>query len=122
MIVGRNKEHGLDNIIRDMKKYTAVKIIEAIKMNDQESRRELLMWLFEKAGRKNSNNTRYQFWQQNNQPIMLGKESKVNQVVDYIHNNPVVAGIVRYPDEYLYSSAANYARKPDCVLSDVIVI
>jgi putative transposase len=57
------------------------------------------MWLFERAGKKNSNNTNYQFWQQNNQPIMLTKESKVYEIVDYIHNNPVVAGIVRFPDE-----------------------
>ena len=27
----------------------------------------------------------------------------------YIHNNPVKAGIVKHPEEYLYSSARNYA-------------
>jgi putative transposase len=121
MIIGRNKEQGLDGIIRDLKKFTSTQIIEAIRHNPQESRKELFMWLFGRAGKKNSNNTNYQFWQQNNQPIMLTKESKVYEIVDYIHNNPVVAGIVRYPDEYLYSSASNYARKPECVL-DVIVI
>ncbi len=28
--------------------------------------------------------------------------------LDYIHNNPVKAGIVWSPDEYVYSSASNY--------------
>ena len=28
--------------------------------------------------------------------------------VDYIHNNPVVAGLVEKPEDYLYSSARNY--------------
>lgn len=28
--------------------------------------------------------------------------------LDYIHNNPVKAGIVRLPEEYIYSSASNY--------------
>ncbi len=33
----------------------------------------------------------------------------------YIHNNPVKAGIVEKPEDYLYSSARNYASK-DAVL------
>jgi putative transposase len=35
-------------------------LIEAIKNNQQESRRELLLWLFER-GKKNAHNTHYQF-------------------------------------------------------------
>jgi len=31
------------------------------------------------------------------------------QKLDYIHNNPVVAGIVDAPENYLYSSARDYA-------------
>jgi putative transposase len=58
LIIGRNKEPALESIVRDIKKYTAVKIIEAIKNNPGESRRELFLWLFEKAGRNNTNNTR----------------------------------------------------------------
>jgi hypothetical protein len=46
-------------VIRDIKKYTSVKIIEAIENNPQESRRELLMWLFEKAGIHNPKNNKY---------------------------------------------------------------
>ncbi|MGK7391842.1 MAG: hypothetical protein ACNS60_15935 [Candidatus Cyclobacteriaceae bacterium M2_1C_046] len=33
----------------------------------------------------------------------------IDQMLDYIHNNPVEAGIVLSPEEYLYSSAKNYA-------------
>jgi len=29
--------------------------------------------------------------------------------LNYIHNNPVEAGIVERPEEYIYSSAKNYA-------------
>jgi hypothetical protein len=36
--------------------------------------------------------------------------------LDYVHNNPVHAGIVRYPEQYLYSSAGSYARLRDNVL------
>lgn len=60
MIIGQDSGRKLEDIVRDLKKYTSVKIVEAIKNNPQESRRELFIWLFERAGSANSNNTRYQ--------------------------------------------------------------
>jgi REP element-mobilizing transposase RayT len=39
-------------LLRDFKKFTAKKIIEAIENNPQESRREWLLWMFERAGKK----------------------------------------------------------------------
>jgi hypothetical protein len=33
----------------------------------------------------------------------------VREKLEYIHNNPVRAGIVELPEHYLYSSARNYA-------------
>jgi putative transposase len=121
MILGRNSDQNLEDIIRDIKKYTSVKLIEAIKEHQQESRRELLLWLFEKAGKSNSNNTRYQFWQQHNHPIELATNEMIDQRLNYIHNNPVEAGIVLSPEHYLYSSAINYAGLPE-KLVDVILI
>jgi putative transposase len=121
MILGRHGEESLEGIIRDIKKFTSRKIIEAIRENPQESRRELLLWLFERAGHHNQNNTQFQFWQQNNQPIELGTDEKVDQIVHYIHENPVKAGIVCSPEDYLYSSAMNYANMPEKLL-DVILI
>jgi hypothetical protein len=43
------------------------------------------------------------------------------QKLNYIHNNPVEAGIVLSPEHYLYSSAVNYADLPEKLL-DVILI
>lgn len=34
------------------------------------------------------------------------------QKVNYIHNNPVKDGLVGQPEEYLYSSARIWQRKP----------
>jgi hypothetical protein len=42
------------------------------------------------------------------------------QRIDYIHNNPVEAGIVLSPEEYLYGRALNYARKPEAL--DVMLV
>ena len=79
------------------------------------------MWLFKRAGCYNPHNTHYQFWVQHSHPIELNTEEKLNQRLDYIHNNPVVGGIVRYPEEYLYSSAGNYAKLPDNVLEVILI-
>jgi REP element-mobilizing transposase RayT len=121
MILARHGQQRLEDVIRDIKKFTSVKIIEAIENNVQESRREILLWLFERAGTHNSNNTRYQFWQQHNHPIELNTNEKLEQRLNYIHQNPVAAGLVRFPEEYIYSSAGNYARLPE-ILLDVILI
>jgi putative transposase len=121
MIVARHGKQNLEHVIRDIKKYTSSKIIEAINNNPHESRRELLMWLFERAGTYNPHNTHYQFWEQHSHPIELNTEEKLNQRLDYVHNNPVVAGIVRYPEDYLYSSAGNYAKQPENMLEVILI-
>jgi putative transposase len=61
LIISRNASHALEDIMGDMKKFTAHKIIGAIMDNIQESRKEWLLEMFEKHGRINSNNTKYQF-------------------------------------------------------------
>jgi putative transposase len=39
----------------------------------------------------------------------LTTNEMIDQRLNYIHNNPVEAGIVLTPEDYLCSSAANYA-------------
>jgi putative transposase len=45
----------------------------------------------------------------------------IDQRLDYIHNNPVEAGIVLSAEDYLYRSAINYAGLPEKLI-DVILI
>ena len=66
--------------------------------------------MMRKAGNKNSNNEKYQFWQQHNQPIVLHNNDILEQKLNYIHNNPVEEGFVENPEDYLYSSARDYAE------------
>jgi putative transposase len=121
LIIGRHGDPALEAIIRDLKKFTASAIIKAIKNNPAESRREFLLQQFEAAGGANSNNKRYQFWQQHNHPVELNTNEMIDQRLDYIHNNPVEAGIVLSAEHYLYSSAVNYAGLPEKLI-DVILV
>lgn len=102
------RENKLENIVRDMKSYTAKEIYEAIITNPLESRKDWLLSMMRKAAEKNCNNVNFQFWQQHNKPIELFNNKMIDQKLDYLHNNPVVEGIVDYPENYLYSSARDY--------------
>jgi hypothetical protein len=64
--------------------------------------------LFEFFGKKNSHNSKYQFWQQNNHAFDLFTNKFIDQKVDYIHNNPVEARIVIEAHHYVYSSANEF--------------
>ena len=92
-----------------MKKHTSKTILSSIENNIQESRKNWMLWIFKKAGEKNSNNKNHQFWQQDNRPIMLSTNEMVIQRLDYIHNNPVTERLVNEPEHYIYSSAVDYA-------------
>jgi len=105
-IVARAKEgHLLQDIVRDLKKFTSRKLLKAIEENDQESRKEWMLAIFKKAGSYNSNNSHYQFWRQDNKPIELQTGEAMGKAVDYIHANPVKEGIVSQAEHYQYSSA-----------------
>ena len=104
-----SEEELLSGILRDMKSFTSSHLKKAIEENPQESRKEWMISMMQKAGKNNSNNNGFQFWQQHNQPIELFTKKVIQQKLEYIHNNPVVEGFVEKPEEYLYSSAKDYA-------------
>jgi REP element-mobilizing transposase RayT len=102
------QHHNLSDVLRDFKKYTSKQLLQAIASYPQGSRKEWMLALFQQYGAQNSRNSYHQFWQQDNQPKELYTERFSQQKLDYIHNNPVEAGIVDKEEEYLYSSARDY--------------
>jgi len=108
LIASAKEGFELVNIIRDLKKYTSKTIIANIESNMQESRKDWMIWMFKRAGAKNSNNKVYQFWQQDNHPIALSTNEMIDQRLNYLHENPVVSGLVTEAQYYKYSSAVDY--------------
>jgi REP element-mobilizing transposase RayT len=104
--------HKLEDIIRDMKSYTSRHIRKYMEHNPQESRKKWMLEMMKKAGVKKSNNKDFQFWQQHNHPIELSNNEIIQQRIDYIHENPVKAGLVENPSDWLMSSARDYEGKP----------
>jgi putative transposase len=108
-LIIRAKESNIDVVLGRLKEYTSKHLQKSIEENQQESRKEWLLWLFERAGQKSSNVKGRQFWQHNNKPIELWSSDVIDQKVDYIHNNPVAAGFVVEPWDWKYSSAKDYS-------------
>ena len=103
-------------LMRDFKGFTSRKLLKTIEDNPQESRKEWMLWLFERAGKKNSNVKQRQFWQQNNNPIEIWSLKVFEQKLNYIHQNPVETGFVTDPVDWKYSSARNYGNDDHTVL------
>ncbi|MBT3302854.1 MAG: transposase [Bacteroidetes bacterium] len=108
LIISRNAKDELAGIVRDFKKFTSSMIIKAIQ-EKPESRRNWMLWIFKSAGQKNPNNKNFQVWQQDNHPEELISNKFIDQKLDYIHNNILETGIVENAEDYLYSSARDYA-------------
>src|SRR5665213_261310 len=119
------KENNVSDVLGDFKKFTSKQIMKSIVEHPGESRKECLpdlviqagmVQIFKKAGESNSRNTYHQFWQQDNQPKIIFTPHFAAQKLEYIHNNPVEAGIVEKAEEYIYSSARDYYYGKQCGL------
>lgn len=108
LIFGDKEQFGHSELLRDFKKFTSGKILEAIIDNRQESRKSWMLERFRNAGQKRSNISTYQLWRHDNHPIEVYSPHITAQKLNYIHQNPVRAGFVEKAHHYLYSSASAY--------------
>jgi REP element-mobilizing transposase RayT len=104
----RSDREKLSDTIREFKSFTAKKMLEAMQ-TEAESRREWMLNLFEFSAKQHKRNEQYQLWTHENHAEIIYSNKFIDQKINYIHDNPVRAGIVEHPEDYLYSSARNYA-------------
>jgi len=87
MLCKASEEESLSNVMRDFKKFTSKQIIKTI-IEYPESRREWMLSYFKH----------------------VYSNSFIRQKINYIHRNPVVEKIVSESEDYVFSSARNYAE------------
>lgn len=61
----------------------------------------------------NAKDRMYQIWERNPLTIDLFSPKVFHQKIEYVHYNPVKAGLCLHPDDYYYSSAKFYATGID---------
>ena len=84
---------------RDFLKYTAGKIKADLRRHHPNVFEQFFV---------DAKDRKYQIWERNALSIELRSHSVFLQKLNYIHHNPVRAGLCRLPEEYKYSSARFY--------------
>jgi len=98
----------LSHILRDFKKITSKEITAKI-LEIGESRREWLLNKFAFEAKRTGRAKNYKLWRDDNHAICLEKSEWVLQRLNYIHQNPVRQMVVNNPEDYIFSSAIDYA-------------
>lgn len=121
-LIARAKDGNLGDIIRDLKAHTARQILASVQQ-EPESRREWMLSVFRFAAGAHARNTHYQLWTHENHVVFMNPmiPDIFTQRLNYIHQNPVRAGLVTNADDYLYSSALNYTRGQGLIEVDVLL-
>jgi REP element-mobilizing transposase RayT len=110
LIVSVDDGYSISAFVRDCKKFTAKRILDDLESNNTESRKEWMLHQFKYYASRHSRNEQYQLWSHDNHFIELFSSAVIQQKIDYIHQNPVRTGLVYRAEDYVYSSASNYAE------------
>ncbi|MDM8000491.1 MAG: transposase [Dehalococcoidia bacterium] len=106
LVLQTSSKGNVSEIMRDFKKRTAKEIVKLLK---EERRTEVLSVFAEAAKRYHPNENRvYQVWEDRFDDVAVYSDKVLRTKIEYIHNNPVKAGLSDSQDAYLYSSARNY--------------
>ena len=104
-MIARREDGDLAELLGRFKSYTAKKILASIAKHPEESRKEWLLFLFNHFAKTNTQYSKYHFWNYTNHPTLLYSTEMIDQKAEYIHQNPVRAGLVTQSEYYTYSSA-----------------
>lgn len=111
---------GLSGLIRDFKRHTSKQITLWMLGSKKESRRSWMLDIFKRNANQTYRNETFKVWKHGSKPIYLFNQEIFEQKVQYIHMNPVKAGLVRLSHDYLYSSAGNYMGREDNMMDVTI--
>ena len=112
-----SNENNLANVIRDFKRFTAVKIIEQLIKFKRHYILNLLKFVVKQKSKQ-----QHQVWIHANYAEGIENPEFFLQKLNYIHNNPVKRGLVTLQEHWIYSSARNYILGDECVDEGVIKI
>jgi len=112
-IVGVDPSVGtISDVMRDIKKYSAWDVLGQL---EADGRKDLLeMFRREAVGFRDQ---KRKFWVKRFHDEVITTDEMLRVKVDYIHNNPVVAGLAGKPEDYPFSSARNYLLGDHSILN-----
>jgi len=108
LVITTKGSEDISGIIRDFKKHTSKQVSTAIQAIN-ESRREWLLNAMSKEAKRIGRATYYKLWKDDNHAVNIdGIRIKLDERLNYVHENPVRNGWVSNAWDYVYSSAKDY--------------
>ena len=101
----------ISDIMADFKKFTSRKLRKL--MEEDKKTQWLNLFKLENCRKKN---WKYKIWQDGYDDLGVYSPKVLKTKIDYIHNNPVRKGLVKRPEDYLYSSARNYILEDHSII------
>jgi hypothetical protein len=95
----------MKDVLRFINGISAKRIIDYLKENGHESS------LAKLRIQQREDQHKHSVYEHHPNALRLTSEESLMQKVNYIHLNPVRAGLVEHPDEYLYSSSRQWHGK-----------
>jgi len=103
-IVKNNITYGtISDVMRDIKNYSAWDIMDYLS-GKSENYKEI----FSVTTKKHDPKQKSRFWMERFDDQVIRNNKMFWEKLIYIHNNPVKAGLVQKPEDYIFSSARNY--------------
>jgi REP element-mobilizing transposase RayT len=107
-MIAKAQNGNLSDVIRDYKKYTAFKIINGFK-TEEEINNIKTIEIINSGGQVQKKKSKCQLWQYNNHAEEVYGAKFTYSKINYIHANPVKAGLVQNAIDYRFSSARDYS-------------
>jgi REP element-mobilizing transposase RayT len=92
-------DYSREDVQRDFLKFTGQQILKHLRNESSAMLEELIV---------DAKDRKRQVWERNSLSVPLWSKEVMWQKLDYIHNNPVRAGLCSTPEAYKYSSAGFY--------------
>lgn len=108
LLINFPSQRNLVDFLRDFKSAIGIQVVEWLKADN---RKKLLSRLAVLRASRRHKDARYSVWQRDSYITPLLSARIIRQKFRYIHENPVRAGLVVVPEDYLYSSARVYAGR-----------
>ncbi len=101
----------ISDIMRDIKKYSAWDLMEALSKDERDELGKLFA-----AEANDYPDQKRKLWMPRFDDEVIRNQQMFLTKLNYIHNNPVKAGLVEQAEQYKYSSARNYLLGDHSVL------
>ena len=111
LITALPEGESISDLMRDFKKYTSTRIRQQLERDGQDSFLRIL-----RHNTQGRTKQVFKLWKDRFDDLVIESETTLRVKVEYMHNNPVRAGLVSNPEDWRYSSARNYLRDDHSVL------